>query len=63
MRAKTYARHQETCCMATLENCTVCSEKDHCFVLKEQLAFSNRLGISQIDDDIDADSLSSIRYL
>jgi DNA modification methylase len=63
MRTKTYAEPKQGCCIATLENCTTCSEKNHCFVLKEQLAFYNRLGISQIEDDIDTDSLASIKYL
>jgi DNA modification methylase len=63
MSTKTYSEPKQTLCIATLENCTACSEKDHCFVLREQLAFYNRLGISQIDDNIDNDSLTSIRHL
>lgn len=63
MSAKTYAEPKQGCCIVTLENCTSCSEKNHCFVLKEQLAFYNRLGISQIEDDVDTDSLASIKYL
>ncbi|MDI6801235.1 MAG: DNA methyltransferase [Thermodesulfovibrionales bacterium] len=63
MSAKVYAETKQACCIVTLENCTTCSDKNHCFVLREQLAFYNRLGISQIEDDIDADSLASIKYL
>jgi len=63
MSIKTYPEPKQTCCIATLENCTTCSDKDPCFVLKEQLAFYNRLGISQIEDDIDTDSLASIKHL
>ncbi len=32
-------------------------------MLREQLAFYNRLGVSQIDDDVDIGSLSNIRHL
>lgn len=63
MSAKTYAETKQACCIATLENCSACSEKNKCCVLKEQLAFYNRLGISQIEDDIDTDPLSSIKNL
>lgn len=63
MSAKTYAAPQETCCMATLDNCKTCKEKHNCLMLREQLAFYNRLGISQIDDTTDSGSLNSIRYL
>ncbi|MBE0425369.1 MAG: DNA adenine methylase [Nitrospirae bacterium] len=63
MSAKTYAEPKQTLCIATLENCTNCSEIDHCLVLREQLAFYNRLGISQIDDNIENDSLTSIQHL
>jgi hypothetical protein len=63
MSNKTYTAPKQACCIAALENCTTCSEKDRCFVLKEQLAFYNRLGISQIDDDIDSEALMDIRPL
>ena len=63
MSNKTYAETQQTCCMATLDNCKTCRAKDNCLMLREQLAFYNRLGISQIDDDIDPNSLSNIKHL
>jgi DNA modification methylase len=63
MGVKTYVEPKQTLCIAALENCIDCSEKDHCFVLREQLAFYNRLGISQLDDNTDTDTLTSIRYL
>ncbi|MEK6690539.1 MAG: DNA methyltransferase [Nitrospirota bacterium] len=49
--------------MPTLDNCKICREKYNCLILKEQLAFYNRLGISQIDDSIETGSLTSIRHL
>ncbi len=63
MSVKNYAEPQQICCMATLDNCKTCKEKHNCLMLREQLAFYNRLGVSQIDDDIDTGSLASIRYL
>jgi DNA modification methylase len=63
MSRKTYAEPLQTCCMATLDNCKNCRAKDNCLMLREQLAFYNRLGISQIDDNTDTDSLNSIKYL
>ncbi len=60
---KTYAEPQQVCCLATVDNCKACKANDNCLMLREQLAFYNRLGISQIDDDIDTDSLTNIRYL
>lgn len=63
MSAKTYAEPQQTCCTGTLDNCTACSEKNHCFVLKEQLAFYNRLGLSQIADDIDTSAAINMKHL
>jgi hypothetical protein len=63
MSHKTYAEPQQTCCAGTLDNCKACKEKHNCLMLREQLAFYNRLGISQIDDDLDTDSLASIKYL
>jgi len=63
MRSKTYTKPKQGCCIATLENCTDCSGKDLCLILKEQLAFYNRLGISQIDDDVSPNSLSNLKHL
>lgn len=63
MSVKTYAAPQQTLCTATLDNCKVCQGKDDCLVLREQLAFYNRLGISQINDDIDSGALIDIRPL
>lgn len=63
MSAKTYAEPQQTCCMATLDNCKTCKEKHNCLMLREQLAFYNRLGVSQIDDNTDTDFLTNIRHL
>ena len=63
MSVKTYAEPQQTCCTATLDNCETCKEKHNCLMLREQLAFYNRLGISQIDDNADTDTLTNIRYL
>ncbi|MBI4379112.1 MAG: hypothetical protein HY578_08465 [Nitrospinae bacterium] len=63
MRAKAYTETHPTCCAVTLDNCKVCKKKDNCFILREQMAFYNRLGISQIDDDIDTGSLSNMRHL
>ncbi len=63
MSTKTYAEPKQICCIATLESFTACSEKDHCSVLKEQLAFYNCLGISQINDYIDSEALIDIRPL
>jgi len=63
MRAKTYAEPQHACCTGTLDNCKACKEKHNCLMLREQLAFYNRLGVSQIDDNTDADTLTNIKYL
>lgn len=63
MSSKTYAMPQQTLCIPTLYNCKVCQEKDVCLVLREQLAFYNSLGISQINDDIDSGALIDIRPL
>lgn len=63
MNLKAYIETKQACCIATLENCNSCSDKNHCLILKEQLAFYNRLGISQMDDDLDVGSLSSIKNL
>lgn len=60
---RTYPEPQQTCCTGTLDNCKVCKEKHNCLMLREQLAFYNRLGISQIEDDVDTDSLANIKYL
>jgi hypothetical protein len=49
--------------MPTFDNCKFCKEKDDCLVLREQLAFYNRLGISQINDDIVSGALIDIKPL
>lgn len=63
MSVKAYTVSQQICCIPTLDNCRRCKERHNCLILREQLAFYNRLGISQIDDNIDPDSLVNIRYL
>lgn len=63
MSVKAYTVSQQTCCIPTLDNCGRCKERHNCLILREQLAFYNRLGISQIDDNINPDSLVNIRYL
>jgi len=63
VRAKIYAEASESCCIATLSQCRSCKEKDGCLILRDQLSFYNRLGISQIDDAIDSKSLNSIKHL
>ena len=63
LRAKIYEEASESCCIATLSQCRSCKEKDTCLILKDQLSFYNRLGISQIDDAIDSKSLNSIKHL
>lgn len=64
MDVKTYPEpSSKSCCISTLENCITCSEKNHCFILREQLVFYNRLGISQIKDNIDTNSLAKIKHL
>ena len=63
IRAKIYTETPELCCIATVSRCKSCNEKDSCFILREQLSFYNRLGISQIDDAIDSQSLNSIKRL
>lgn len=62
-RAKIYTETPESCCIATVSQCRSCNEKDSCLILREQLCFYNRLGISQIDDGIDSKSLNSIKHL
>ena len=63
VRAKIYAETPDFCCIATLSQCRSCKEKDSCLILRDQLSFYNRLGISQIDDAIDSKSLNSIKHL
>ncbi len=63
MSRKTYIEPRQTCCTGDINDCKTCKEKHSCLILREQLAFYNRLGISQIDDDIDTDSLANIKYL
>jgi len=63
VRAKIYEEASESCCIATLSQCRSCKEKDTCLILREQLSFYNRLGISQIGDAIDSKSLNSIKHL
>lgn len=63
MSAKTYAEPKQTHCIATLDNCKPCKEKHNCLMLREQLAFYNRLGLSQIDDDIDTSAVINIKHL
>lgn len=61
--SKKYVKPEKVCCIDSLENCNFCPNKSHCLVLKEQLAFYNRLGIPQISDDVSADSLSNLKDL
>ena len=63
IRAKIYEEASESCCIAIASQCRSCKEKDSCLILREQLSFYNRLGISQIDDAIDSKSLNSIKHL
>ena len=63
VRAKIYAETSESCCIAIVSQCKSCKEKGTCLILKDQLSFYNRLGISQIDDAIDSKSLNSIKHL
>lgn len=63
MSAKTYAEPKQTHCIATLDNCKACKEKHNCLMLREQLAFYNRLGLSHIDDDIDTSAVINIKHL
>lgn len=62
-RERIYSEASESCCIATASQCSSCKEKDTCLILREQLSFYNRLGISQIDDAIDSKSLNSIKHL
>lgn len=62
-RVKIYEETSESCCIATANQCKSCKEKDSCLILREQLSFYNRLGISQIDDAINSKSLNSIKHL
>ncbi len=61
--AKIYEEASESCCISTMSQCRSCKEKDTCLILRDQLSFYNRLGISQIDDAVDSKSLNSIKYL
>ena len=63
VRAKIYEEASEPCCIAIASQCRSCKEKDACFILRDQLSFYNRLGISQIDDAIDSKSLNNIKHL
>lgn len=63
MSAKTYAEPKQTHCIATLDNCKPCKEKHNCLMLREQLAFYNRLGLSQIADDIDTSAAINMKHL
>lgn len=63
MDGKTYTLPQQNYCIATLAGCKVCQKKDNCFILQEQMAFYNRLGISQIDDSVNPEYLTSIKQL
>lgn len=62
-RAKIYTETPELCCIATMSRCRSCNEKDSCFILREQLSFYNRLGVSQIDDAVDSKSLNNIKHI
>jgi hypothetical protein len=46
-----------------LDDCKICQKKDSYFILREQMAFYNRLDISQIDDSVNPVSLVSIKPL
>jgi hypothetical protein len=63
MTGKKYTMPQQSYCIAILDDCKVCKKKDSCFILREQMAFYNRLGISQIDDSLNPESLTSIKQL
>ncbi|MBI3599313.1 MAG: DNA adenine methylase [Nitrospinae bacterium] len=63
METKSYKETQQTCCVVTLDDCKICEKVESCFILREQMAFYNRLGISQIDDSVNLESLTSIKHL
>ncbi len=63
MPVKQYVRYYQTACIPTLDGCKICQKKDNCFILREHMAFYNRLGISQIDDSVNLESLTSTKQL